>query len=308
MSRKTAEKSSSIQVKQTDDGLHLTDTILWFDSQKSGEVSFLSSATKTFRAFDQQVITTEETVKILEAIRRRPNALICQYNRPFSIGLYAPHVQSHRIPTVRQMQLKKATTLILGPMHPDPNAPPTSRKREKERLLEKVSKLYSWGEPPVVFCDPIGMAQELTQFFSEAGLPVAVHDTMFRINNVYETSGSKLGDYTRYSKYTRQKVILMPLARGSTPTRQTALPDCPLIMIESGTEDVRTQTISSKAPLERFYLSTHCDASELREIIATVSPKELYVFGPYAKRYVSEWSALCPTIKPLFSNDQPTLF
>lgn len=335
MSRKSAPKSSSITVKQTDDGLHLTDTILWFDSQKSGELSFLSSASKAFKASNQQVIATEETVKILESIRRKPSALICQYNRPFSIGrlkmellpsgcvlggaslyvetddgslLYAPHVQTHRIPTVRQMQLKKANTLILGPTHPDPNANPASRKREKERLLERVTKLVGWKEPPIILCDPIGLAQELTQLFCEAGLAVAVHESLFRINRAYEAFGAKLGDYTRYSKYTRHKVTLMPMPKGSAPSRQGSLPEGPIVMVENSFDEVKSQVASSKTPVERFFLSNQSDASELKDIIASVSPKELYIFGPYAKRYVAEWEGLCPSVKPLFPNDQPTLF
>lgn len=335
MSRKTAEKSGSIQVKQTDDGLHLVDTILWLDSQKSGQLSFLSSAAKTFKATSQQVITTEETIKILEALRRRPNALICQYNRPFSIGrlkmellpsgcilggaslyletdegrlLYAPHLQVHRIPTVRQMQLKKASTLILGPTHPDPNATPLSRKKEKEKLLEKVVKLSRWGEPPIVLCDPIAVAQELTLLFTEAGLPVAVHESIFKINQVYEAHGSKLGDYTRYSKYTRQKVILMPSSYGSSAIRQSSVPDGPLMIVDSSFEENRNQTVGNKAPVERFYLSISSEGTELRDLVSTIAPKELYIFGPYAKRYVSEWNAICPSVQPLFTNDQPTLF
>jgi Cft2 family RNA processing exonuclease len=335
MSRKSAVKSTSINVKQTDDGLHLTDTILWFDSQKTGELSFLSSASKAFKTSPQQVIATEETVKILEAIRRKPSALICQYNRPFSIGrlkmellpsgcilggaslfvetddgslLYAPHLQTHRIPTVRQMQLKKANTLILGPSHPDPNANPGSRKKEKERLVERVSKLVGWKEPPVVLCDPIGQAQELTQLFSEAGLPVAVHESIFRINRAYEAFGANIGDYTRYSKYTRQKISLMPMPKGPMAARQGSHPEGPLIVVESTFDEVKAQIISPKAPIERFFLSNQSDASELKDIIDSVSPKELYVFGPYAKRYVVEWEGLCPSIKPLFPNDQPTLF
>lgn len=81
-----------------------------------------------------QVIATEETLKVYEAFHKRPNSLVCQYNRPFSIGrlkmellpsgvvlggaslyvekdntrfLYAPVVQTQKIDAVRQMQLKK---------------------------------------------------------------------------------------------------------------------------------------------------------------------------------------------------------
>src|SRR4051812_41501371 len=137
MGRKAAVKQSSIVVKQTDDGLHLADSILWFDSQLSGDLSFLSSASSNYLPKVPQVIATEETIKILEACRKKPNALVCQYNRPFSIGrlkmellpsgcvlggaslyvetgngrlLYAPQLQPNRIPTVRQMQLKRAST------------------------------------------------------------------------------------------------------------------------------------------------------------------------------------------------------
>src|SRR5690348_7431391 len=113
-------------VRQTDDGLHLANSILWLDSQDSGDLSFLSSATTSFQPKVPQVIATEETIKILEAYRKKPNALVCQYNRPFSIGrlkmellpsgcvlggaslyvetdkgriLYAPQLQTQRIPT-----------------------------------------------------------------------------------------------------------------------------------------------------------------------------------------------------------------
>src|SRR5689334_3572085 len=134
MSKRAGTKTGAISIRQTEDGLHLSGSILWFDSQNSGELSFLSSASSSLQARVPQVIATEETVRILESQKRRPNALVCQYNRPFSVGrlkmellpsgsilggaslhvetdegrlLYAPHLQLHRIPTVRQMQLKK---------------------------------------------------------------------------------------------------------------------------------------------------------------------------------------------------------
>ena len=86
VTKKSGVKSSTMQVKQTDDGLHLANSILWLDAQDSGDLSFLSAASTTFHPKVPQVIATEETIKILEAFRKKPNALKCQYNRPFSIG------------------------------------------------------------------------------------------------------------------------------------------------------------------------------------------------------------------------------
>jgi hypothetical protein len=100
----------------------------------------------------------------------------------------------------------------------------------------------------------------------------------------------------------------MPLPKGSAPSRQGSLPEGPLLVVENNFDEVKPQVVSPKTAIERFFLSNQSDASELKDIVASVSPKELYIFGPYAKRYVAEWEGLCPSIKPLFPNDQPTLF
>lgn len=333
MSRKA--RAASIQVRQTDDGLHLANSILWFDSEVSGDLSFLSSATTNFHPKVPQVIATEETIKILEASRKKPNALICQYNRPFSIGrlkmellpsgcvlggaslyvetdkgrlLYAPQLQPHRIPTVRQMQLKRANTLVLGVSHPDPHVAMPNRKREKEHLLEAVQKLVKNGEFPVVLCEPVATAQELTQLFCEHELPVAVHDSIFKVNNVYEAYGSKLGAYSRYSKHTRQKIVIFPLVRGRPQALRAPLPDGPVIYVEGAMNESTPPPGAFRPVHQRFHIASTCDGPEIKEIVAAVAPKELYIFGPYAKRYVDEFAGLVPTIKPLFINDQPTLF
>lgn len=328
-------KNGQIRVRSTEDGLHLADSILWFDSRGSGDLSFLSSADVADKKPDvPQVIATEETVKILEAYRKRPNALVCQYNRPFSIGrlkmellpsgsvlggaslyvetekgrlLYAPQLQTQRIATVRQMQLKRANTLILGAFNPDPNAVMPTRKKERERLLEVVKKYLAEGSFPTILCKPVAIAQELTKLFSDEGIAVAVHSTIFRINKVYEACGSQLGNYTHFSKRSQSKnrVLLMPLP--AKPGSVTKIPDGPILVVE---DTIMDQSVPStlKRPIERFYLSSGCDGAELREIIAAVNPKELYFFGPYAKRYVEELKGTAPKIKPLFPDDQPTLF
>lgn len=335
VTKKSGAKVSSIQVKQTDDGLHLANSILWFDAQGSGDLSFLSSASAASVPKVPQVIATEETIKILEAYRKKPNALVCQYNRPFSIGrlrmellpsgcvlggaslyvetdkgrlLYAPQLQPHRIPTVRQMQLKRANTLVLGVAEPDPAVGMPNRKKEKERFLETVSALVSNGTCPVVLAEPTATAQELTKLLTDHGLPVAVHDSIFKVHNVYEAYGSKLGGYTRASpKRSKQKVTIFPLPTKRGAPLPNKMPDAPVLCVESTTEETVSLT-GFRLPSQRFHIGMSCDGPEIREIIAAVSPKELYIFGPYAKRYVDELMGLCPVIKPLFANDQPTLF
>jgi hypothetical protein len=333
---RTPPKAGAIRVRSTDDGLQLADSILWFDSELNGELSFMSSAVSATKTKVPQVIATEETVKILEAYRKRPNALICQYNRPFSIGrlkmellpsgsvlggaslyvetdkgrlLYAPQLQTQKIATVRQMQLKKASTLVLGAFHPDPNAAMPNRKKERERLIERVKKsVAERGEFPVILCNAVSTAQELTKLLTDENIPVAVHPTIFKINKIYEACGSSLGKYSVWSRrsHTRQRVLLMPRPSSAGAMRKP-LPEGTLLVVEETMTDPTTPP-PGRSFAERFHMGSTVDGVEMREIISAVGPKELYFFGPYAKRYVEEMKGSCPKIKPLFPFDQPALF
>lgn len=331
-------RHSSIPIRSTEDGIHLTNSILWFDSRTNGQLSFVSSADVPSKVKVPQIITTEETLKILSAKKNAPlthNALVCQYNRPFSIGrlrmellpsggvlggaslyvetengrlLYAPYLQTQKSGTVRQMQLKKAHTLILNAYHPDPNQALPNRKKERDRFVEAVKNAVENGQFPLILCRPTAIAQELTKILSDEAIPVTVHPSVFKVHKVYESFGSTLGKFAQYSSRTthRNRPLIWP-----TPAKpghfRTNLPDGPIFLIEQTAGETPLPT-GLKRSVERFYFSHACDGVELREVIAAVGPKELYFTGPYAKRYVEEMKSLCPKVKPLFQNDQPTLF
>jgi len=326
-------KSTLIKLRSTSDGLHLDGSILWFDSHSTGQLSFLSSSISAIKTKVPQVITTEETSKILEIYRRKPNALICQYNRPFSIGklrmellpsgcilggaslyvetdkgrlLYAPQLQTHKNQTVRQMQLKKATSLILSAQVPISVKAAPSRKKEIEGLIEAVSQLLSKGQPPVILCSSLGTAQELTKLLSDQNIPLSVHASICRINKVYETYGSQLGRYSTYSsKRSRKKAVLWPLISGKNQAIPS-FPDGPVILVKENSEEHEFDQLSRLAG--SFIIGATSAGSDLREIISATQPKELFFVGPYAKAYSDEYKDLVPKIAPIYANDQPTLF
>lgn len=327
-----------IKLKSTEDGLHIADSILWLDSQLSGDLSFLSSASALLQTRVPQVIATEETVKILEACRKKPHALVCQYNRPFSIGrlkmellpsgsvlggaslyvetdkgrvLYAPCLQPNSIATVRKMQVKKANVLILGAFHPDPNQSLPNRRKEKDRLANYIKDNLAHGRTPAILCDPISTAQEITKLLNEQGIAVAVHPTIYRINRVYESFGSVLGSYAVVGKrHSGNRVLILPKSRRANNILPVKENEGPFITIEDALPQFRRDTTDAfqTTVTDTFYLSSHCDGPELKAIIQMVSPKELYFFGPYAKRYVQEMKDMAAKVRPLYVNDQPTLF
>ncbi len=331
MARKPTKQKTKIY--PTEDGLHLGDSILWLDSKLNGDLSFLSSAESVHHSKVPQVIATEETVKILESKRQDVNALVCQYNRPFSIGrlkmellpsgtmlggaslyvetekdriLYAPHIQTQKILTVRKMQLKKANTLVLGATQAEPKAGFPNRNKEKDRLLTAVASHIEAGRYPVIYCDMNAAAQELIRLLSDEGIQLAVHPKIYRICRIYEQFGSNVGEYSLYSKRNiKNRILIMPLSTKikNTTSKQTEMP---ALTVYTGKDEIKPNDLESSDNI--FKLSYQCDYKDLKEVIDAVSPKEVYVFGPYAKKYVDELSSIGPKVKPLYVNDQPTLF
>jgi putative mRNA 3-end processing factor len=336
------EESSNRKVELTDAGLHLIDSILWLDATPSADLSFLSSVINAdqlgpFKVAKrpQQVIATEETLRLLELKSKKPNGLVCQYNRPFSIGrlkmellpsgsvlggaslyvehgkeriLYAPYLLPQKSSTVRQMQLKKANVLIIGAFHPDVSASMPNRRREKDRLISSAKSHISEGRYPVIYCHEFPIAQELTKELADADIPIAVHSSIYKINRIYEQFGSKLGEYSLFSpKWTKNKLLILPMPRDGRPAVRSPVPNGPIFYVEKYLTSSLGPSIQTSVE-ERFFVSDIADLKEIREVISVVNPKEVYVIGPYAKQYCEELRSLPQKIRPLYPNGQTCLF
>lgn len=322
--------------KSTGDGLALLGSILWLDSRKSGDLSFVSSAATKVTSDGPQIITTEESLKIIETSHKAPKTLVCQYNRPVSIGrlklellptgsalggaslfiqwlgkriLYAPELQIEKIPIVRKLQLKKADILILGTKHSEPNLALPPRKREKMRLLKIVKNYLETGAYPMIFCEPTLVAPELIKLFSENKIPTAAHHSIHKIVKVYERYGNTLGSVHCYDPNTTQdKVAFLPISQnGRWNYLRKAIFDQPILYVEESYSPTAGVNALNEVD-DRFVISRTCSGKDFKDIIQAVSPKEVFFFGPYAKRYVEEFKHSHPNIRPLYENGQPTLF
>lgn len=322
------------RLRPTEDGIQIHDSILWLDARFTGDLSFLSSAHFLSGRTSSRVITTEETVKLLAINSIKLNALVCPYNQLISIGqlklellpsgaalggaslyvetrqgslLYAPQLQAHKSGTTRTMQLKAADTLILGARTPFPAHHHPSRKKEKDRLLQAISSQIARGEYPLIFCEPFAVAQELCKSLSEAGLPLAVHKSIYRINKVYEHYGSDLGTYSLLHRRLREKkIIILPL-HAHKSQQQRPLPEGPIFCVEESPVQL-TQPDLMRGVEERFVISSSCDARDLRAMIQTVDPREVFFTGAYARQYETELSSSKYPVRALFPSHLPVLF
>jgi len=319
------------KLQLTDDGIHLDDSVLWFDAYKNRELSFISSAQKHSTSSQTKIIATEETVKIIEHFGQKPNALICQYYRPFSLGrlrmellpsgsvlggaslyvekdqestLYAPDIQSQAIPTEKPLALKSAHTLILKAHYPDLNVP-IDRNLEKERLLKRITEESSRGYP-LIFCKAFGTAQEISACLQKENLPISVHKSIYTFHKFYENYGTKVGDFSLLPSSKNNKVLLLPATYNIYKKFSAEFKDRPKFLIEEPSE---ASSLTGYFPnlQDKFLINQFCDLNSLSPLIASVKPKNLLIFGPYAMRYIAHFKEQIPHVKALYSSDQPLL-
>ena len=308
----SSQQINKIKLKLTEDGLRFGDTILSLDSYTKGDLSFISCISDVSQKVSTRMITMEETCKLMQVDPQSSNHLLCQYNRPFSLGrltiellpsggslgaasLYITHgdqtffygcyLQPSRVLSLRQMQLRKADTLVLktGQIVCDSSY---RRRQEQKNFFRSIEKAAAEESAPLIYCPATPTAQELTSWLSQAGFEVAVHPSIFKINKIYEQSGVLLGKYTKLQKSPPSKyVVLLPenisqksLASFGLLRRKTIHVNC------RGLQGV----LSEKS--ESFCISREASFLELVEVIEKVQPSKLFVMGPYAKTLVDRIS------------------
>ncbi len=308
------EPTSVVEYGST--GLLHVGSLLSLDATASAGLNFISSALKLGELSKSknesgQNFASDQSLRLFEVLGKcSENILACQQNRPFSIGnlslellpsgsmlgacslyiesnkdsvLYAPNLQPSNLKVCHKMRVKRAETLVLGCFHPEPRSSAPSRKKERERLLLSVSNSLSKGVNPIIMCNPYSTAAELTNYLSEEGVPVATHNMIFKINRIYANHGGLSGKFSFYSqKYTRQKAVLFP--KVDKPFR-AHLPSGDLYMVDETLVSKPLPPDNFRAVEDRFVMNNAADASELKKIIQEVDPSNIYLFGPYTKRY-----------------------
>ena len=206
MQKRPTTKPIAERLYLTDDGIQFDQSRLWLDSKQSGALSFLASASLVRERYKNQVIVSEETHKLLKLYNPSLNALICQYNRPFSIGrynlellpagnvlggaslyiesegesvLYAPLLALGKPNLCRSFQLKTADYLILKANTFESSKFVSHRKKELDRFITKVNQCLAEDKTPIIFSPLLHTASELCKTLSQEDYEPIVHKYIF---------------------------------------------------------------------------------------------------------------------------------
>ena len=204
---------------------------------------------------------------------------------------------------VRQAQLKKSDVLVLNIDNPLDNQV-RCRKKEKIRLKVSLEKSLRHGKRVIIYCPPIGLAQEILETVGNLGVPYGVSRTIHLINKIYKAPQTLDPQYStiKSTNSNNYQVMLVPLntLKKSSNHNTTSLESFYLYNKHISATFAENE--------KSFYFPRLSNMQQLHQVIESVAPKELYLTGAYAKTVLDKVKYDVPVKKCVFPYNQESLF
>jgi len=298
------------------DGLHLVDSVVWFDATRVHDLAFVSHAGVGGLLPHRKIVTTEPTLRLLRALHpgaaarlRAVDLLASPYGRTFSLGaldlsllpaghvlgsaqllvrtardrtvLYAGDVCLDRRATAEPCEVRRADVLVLDPTFGAPAFRFPPRAEVRARILEWCRAQLAAGAVPVLVASPLGGAPELARLCGEAGLPVRAHATIYRVARAFAALGVELNVKRLGAAPHAGEVVLVPPGAQAAPAVAAAAAAAP------GWSAARFALCSAWSALPEvaaraqvhaaFALSDHAGADALVRFAEAVAPRVTYL-------------------------------
>jgi len=267
-------------------GLHLRDTVLWFDAPEPRQLCFVSHANVPFAASHQKILATDLTVQLLRAMgaahgrgRRahEPQALVSPFGRPFSLGqlslelfpsghvlgaasllvthqqrsiVYAGSINPRKNALVERLEARSCDVLVLSCRFGRPRYVFPPFEQVAQALLRFVEDVLGRKATPVLLCSPLGEAQMVMHLLAQAGVACRVHRQVFAATRVYIEAGVPLQEVRRWpgSSTDPPGAVIWPINLHDSAALQRL-------------GDVRRALVSGLALDEEIRRQMHCDAA-----------------------------------------------
>lgn len=329
--------TSNLGFVSTSDGLRVGKSILALDAISHPGLSFLSQPIVKPSQILGQLLTSEDSAALMDALGVKSKPLFCPYNRPFSVGkmrfellpsgcgpgnaslllhyenqttLYAPCIQLKKIKGQRRFQLRKTDKLILSARYGSPNATPPSRSKSLTKFEASLKQALASVGPSKIEI----YAETVTQFFEALAMlqsletPVTLYRRGFHLCKALANNSLKFHDQIQQNggRRSREKVLV----RFGPLTEQLNLRSgrqFQIILHHSELDlDLFNNTQATRVPI---CLPDFSYGTDYEEIIKAVKPKRVYFFGHLARSYAGHFqNTLDIKCHPLYTEGQPTLF
>jgi putative mRNA 3-end processing factor len=263
----------------------------------------------------QKIVSTAQTAELLRALaavhgrgRRahEPQALVTPYRRPFTLGqlslelipsghalgsaslflrhrgmtiLYAGDISVRASRMAERVEVRPCDMLVLPCRFGERRFVLPRQEDVAGSLLRFVADARERGETAVLFCPPLGEAQELASLLLSAGLVVHAHRQIVKVCRIHHRAGMPLAGLRRYRGAVRQvHVLLWPAELRWSPTlRRLASMRTALVSGWALDEEAVARMGCDAA----FPFSCHADYAALLEYVRACSPGHVVlVSGP----------------------------
>lgn len=211
-------------------GLHLRDTILWMDAVEARSICFVSHAGVAGAQEHQKIISTAETAELLRSLAathgrgrkvREPQALVTPFNRVFTLGnlslelfpsghclgsasllvrhegqalVYAGQINTRRGTLVQALEARHCDVLVLPVLQARREFVLPPLEQVEDSLVRFVKDGIEEGTPALIFCQPLGEAQEVAHLLLEQGIEVRAHRRIDMACRTYTEAGIDLAE------------------------------------------------------------------------------------------------------------------
>ncbi|MBN2495839.1 MAG: hypothetical protein JXR96_14710 [Deltaproteobacteria bacterium] len=294
-------EETSLQVEYLQ-GIHVVDTILWLDAPRRADLCYLSSARLSRPVPHGKVLVSEPTARLAARFLSDGQTLICPFGQRFSLGgldltpfpsghllgagqLLVRRGQSSLAYTgrfdLRQGRAREAGRVLACDVliaHAELDLDLPGQAEEEARLAAWLAEALSSRAQPILFCDPLGMAQELIQLCGQLQLRCRVHRSIYSFCKKYKELGFDLGAARLFSSGPSPgEVCIMPAHLADSQTLRRLERPRPALV------DSRPAT-AKLAGLERFALSCDADRRGLQQYAEESGAGRIYLVGPAASR------------------------
>lgn len=206
-------------------------------------------------------------------------------------------------------KIPKCETLILESTYGKPEFKFPGINEVVDNANRIISDLYSKGVPVILIGYPLGKAQILTNMFKHWN-PIYVHDSVYKMNSVYNELGIDLGDTIPFSQAERDNLlskkpwVMIAPRMGSNSTFVAEMKDRynAVTVGFSGWALANWYRYSSNLDYV-LPLSDHCDFNELVSIVKACNPSKVYTFHGYAVELATELNMLGYDVEPLIKGN-----
>lgn len=292
-------------------GIHLVNSVLWCDSNRRRDLSFVSHAHTHFVGKNRRVLATDKTVRILTRKSGKLDALTSPFKRGFTLGplrlelhpaghvlgssqlvidrndrrvVFTSDVCTRRSATVERASAIPCDALVISPTFGHPMYRFPERDEVFEDIAAFIDNCFGDHATPVLFANPIGTSQELMRRLGDRGYKLRVHASIYDVAKVYRDLGVSMHGSRRFSGNPGKEevVIFPPILKKHVAIRKLRKSRTAMVSGRAVEPGYALQQRVSEA----FAMSDTADYVELLAFIKETGAKDVYLYG---ERFVEDF-------------------